>query len=189
MSDELFYVFKFRPSGHSDDYSLFATFQSEKDAIKAQKAVERLLEDMTKNPDKYRTDWSPDEVELSVGGDMVTLRLNTAGYLEEVEAALSQDAKPQKLECHANYQEISVSVRVPKDLTLQTAILVLGQDEARAIHWFMEHVGSPEVAETTTVGEQVFTWVYAGDEIYSDGCLYLGFDFMVGQKDNWTVEE
>jgi len=180
------YVFKFRPSSHSDDYTIIATYKDMKKAEKVKKALERLLKDMEENEDDYDVDWSPDEAYVSLDGNRVWFEVYTAGYLDDVESVIRKVAKPENIECYANYQEITVRVRIPEDLTIESAMLVLDKEEAEAIKWFRENCGEPEVKNCGD-GTQILEWFYSGDEIYYDDTLYVGFEFHVGDRDNWEV--
>lgn len=97
-------------------------------------------------------------------------------------------AVPEDFECYQSYQEITVRVKVPKGLTSETAMLVLDGEEAEAIKWFKENCGSPKIIDCEDGANQVFEWFYKGDEIYYDGTLYVGFEFYVGDRENWEVE-
>jgi hypothetical protein len=163
-----------------------ATFPSKQEATRAQKAVEQLLEDMAKKPGDYDVDWSPDEAELLAWDDKVSFKVYTSGYLENVEAALQAKAKPSTINYHIYYQELTISVRLPKNLTPQTVSLVLDREQAKAIEWLNNYVGSPKI--TQDKDSETYVWVYAGDELYRDGYLYLNFEFAVDEKDNWIVE-
>jgi hypothetical protein len=178
-------VFKFRPSSHSDDYTLLANYRSVKDAVKVQIAVERLLLDMEKNPSKYSVDWSPSDCEVLSFDKKVSCSLYTAGYIEKLEAALNT-VEPEALNCYLYYQELQISVTLPKDLTLQSVALVFGADEARAVAWLIKHAGQPKISKTKN-NEQLFVWDYAGEEIYNGQFLYLDAKFDINKKGNWEV--
>lgn len=188
MGDNLFCVFKFRPSSHSEDYTVIAKYQTDEDAAKAQKAVAELLKKMETEPEKYDADWSPDDAQISTAGSQVSFEVYSAGYLDDVEAALQEVATPESLNSYSNYQEVTISVKIPKGLTPQTAMLVLDPDEAKAIKWLKENIGDPKIIADEN-GEQMYEWFYAGDQIYCDDCLSVGFDFVVSERDNWIVEE
>lgn len=189
MGDKLFCVFKFRPSSHSEDYTVIAKYQTDEDAAKAQKAVEELLKKMETEPEKYDADWSPDETQISTAGNQVSFEVYSAGYLDDVEAALQGVATPETLNSYSNYQEVTISVKIPKGLTPQTAMLVLDQEEAKAIKWLKENIGEPKIIDDEN-GEQAYEWFYAGDQIYcDDDYLSLDFDFVVSERENWIVEE
>jgi hypothetical protein len=183
-----FCVFKFRPSSHSDDFTIIATYQLAEDAGKAVDALNKLLADMEEHPENYDTDWSPDEAQVSAAGNQVNFEVYSAGYIDDVESVVNKAANPEKVECYTNYQELTITVKVPKGLTTETAMLVLDKEEAEAIKWFTETIGAPKITEGED-GEQTLEWFYNGDEIYWDGCLSIGFEFRVDEKENWTVEE
>lgn len=179
-------LFKFRPSSHSDDYLIIATYKDEKAAQRVEQALRRMLEDMEKNPNSYDVDWGPDDAEVSTSGESVYFQVYTAGYLECVEALLRKVAKPLEVECYQNYQELVIRVRVPKGLPPEVAILVLEGDEAEAVKWLIKNCGSPKIADDGN--HRVFEWFYRGDEIYYDGVLQIGFEFQVDGRENWEVE-
>jgi len=180
------YVFTFRPSSHSDDFTIIATYKDSKKAEKVKKALEKLLRDMDKNKDEYVVDWNPDEANVSLDGNKVWFEVYTAGYLDDIESVIRKVAKPNNIEYYKRYQEITVRVKIPKDLTIETAMLVLDREEAEAIRWLREKCGEPKV-EDCGDGTQVLEWFYNGDEIYYDGTLYAGFEFYIGDRDNWDV--
>ena len=188
VDDKEVCIFKFRPSSHSEDYTLIATYQAAEEAGKAKAALDKLLQDMEEHPESYDTDWSPEEAQVSTAGNQVTFVVYSAGYLDDVESVVNKAANPEKVECYTNYQELTVTVKVPKGLTPETAMLVLDKEEAEAIKWFKEKIGAPKIAEGED-GEQTYEWFYSGDEIYWDGCLSVGFEFRVDEKENWAVEE
>ena len=183
-----FYVFKFRPSSHSDDYTLIATYKSVVRAEKVEKTLKKLLKDMKDHSNDYDTDWSPDEAHVSVSRKKVWFEVYTAGYLDDVESVLRKTAVPEEVECYRDYQELTVRVTVPKDLTPESAMLILDKDEAEAIKWFKENCGEPKVVECGDGIRQTLEWFYSGEGIYSESTLYLGFEFYVGDRDNWEVE-
>ena len=182
------YMFKFRPSSHSEDYTIIATYKTSEDAGKAQAALDKLFKDMEEHAENYDTDWSPEEAQFSTAGNQVTFEVYSAGSVDDVESTLNEAANVEKVECYTNYQEITVTVKVPKGLTPQTAMLVLDKEESEAIKWFTRVVGTPKITEGED-GEQTYEWFYSGDEIYWDGRLAIGFEFNVDEKENWSIEE
>lgn len=60
------YVFKFRPSSHSDDFTLIATYKDEESALKVGEALKKLMEDMKEHESDYETDWDPNETTINV---------------------------------------------------------------------------------------------------------------------------
>ena len=186
--EKLTNIFKFRPSSHSEDYTIMATYKTAEDAGRAQVALDKLLKDMEEHAEDYDTDWSPEEAQFSTAGNQLSFEVYSAGSVDDVESVLEEAPNVEKVECYTNYQEITVTVKVPKGLTLQTAMLVLDKEESEAIKWFTRVVGSPKITEGED-GEQTYEWFYSGDEIYWDGRLSMGFEFNVDEKENWSIEE
>ena len=189
-ADHKVYIFKFRPSSHSDDYTIIATYRDAGRAEKVRRALERLLKDMEKHPDDYNVDWSPDEARILLDGEKVWFEVYTAGYLEDVESVIRKVSKPENIECYRYYQELRVRVRVPKGLTAEVALLVLDKEEAEAIRWFRENCGEPKVIDCGD-DTQILEWFYSGDGIYGEDedTLYIGFEFRIEDHGNWEVWE
>lgn len=184
------YVFKFRPSSHSEDYTIIATYKNEKAARKVKAALFKMLEDMKKNSNEYDVDWDPEDASVSSAGEKVFFEVYTAGYLDCVEALLEKVAKPvESIECYQNYQELEIWVKVPKGLTPEAAMLVLSKEEGEAVRWLISNCGRPKVEDCGDGKHQIFKWFYRGDEIYYDGVLQVGFEFPVDELENWKVYE
>jgi hypothetical protein len=182
-----FHVFKFRPSSHSEDYTLIATYADEEEARAVGRKLLQMLEDMKRNEEDYNADWSPSEASVSIDGRRVVFNVYTAGYLSDVRALLEKVGLLQSLECYENYQEIAISVTVPRGLSVEVAMVVYQGVEAEAIKWLLKNCGQPEIVDGNN--GRIFKWYYRGDEIYSDGILYLGnFQFEVYKYKNWSVE-
>lgn len=181
-----FHVLKFRPSSHSEDYTIIATYENKSDAENVEEALLKMLGDMKKNMDGYDTDWSPDEAYVSSDGERVIFEVYSAGYLEDVESVLRKVAKPVELDCYTNYQRLEISVSVPSGVTPESALLILGKKEAEALRWLLKYCGKPQIEDSGKRG--VFKWYYEGDGIYDDGTLYVGFEFQVERYRNWNVE-
>jgi hypothetical protein len=182
------YIFKYRPSSHSEDYTLIAIYKDEKAAEKVKRTLFKLIEDMRKNTNDYEADWAPDDAHISTEGSKVWFEVYTAGYMDDVESVLRKVAEPKEIECYRDYQELTVTVKVPKGLTPEAAMLVLDKEEAEAVKWFKENCGSPKTFECGDGEHQTFEWFYRGDNIYSEGALYIGFEFRVDDCENWKVE-
>jgi len=181
------YVFKFRPSSHSDDYTVIATYKDRRAAEKVRDALERLLDYARNNEEALDIDWSPDEARVAADGNEVTFRVYTSGYLDDVESVMRTAGSPEDVECYANYQELVVKVRLPQGLTTEAAMLVLDREEADAIKWLNDNCGPPKV--TKRGNEDEFEWHYKGNGIYSenDDDLYVGFEFSLESRRNWEV--
>jgi len=178
------FLFKLRPSSHSEDLTLIATFGSEERAEKAYDSLKSLLGDMDQEPEKYVVDWSPDEADVELRGNEILFSVYTAGDLDDVEDVLRELA--EKVECFTGYQELVIEAEVPKGLTPESAMLVLDADEAEAVRKLTELCGRPEVSKDGD--KQFFVWLYKGDRLYCEGTLYLpGCRFEVWRRRNWKV--
>ncbi|RLF12948.1 MAG: hypothetical protein DRJ69_00170 [Thermoprotei archaeon] len=184
-----FFLFKFRPSSHSEDFTLIATYSSSEKAAVVEETLKRFLEDMEEHPDDYDTDWDPDDARVFKRGNEVWFNVYTAGYLDDVESAILK-GKPEKVECYRDYQELTVRVKVPAGLTPEVAVLIGDKDEAEAIRWLTENCGKPKVVENGG-DDELLEWMYCGDGIYDDyeNKLYLGgIEFDLNKHRNWEVE-
>jgi hypothetical protein len=175
----------FRPSSHSDDYSLIATFETVETAKRAMAAVGRLLKNMVDSSKGYHADWMPDEARLFRQKEVVTFAVNTAGDLKYPVAALKQWT-PKKLEEYINYQELRVTVTLPLGMNAKTAALILGRDDVEMIRWLTKHAGKPQVK--TEEKSQTLTWTYKGGGIYDDANeLHLDYVIPLANHKCWTV--
>lgn len=185
------HVFKFRPSSHSDDYTVIASFNSLQDASLAFSALEIMLEDMRNNPEDYSADWSPDEASVCVNEDKRRLRfdVNSGGYLSEV-VNLMMKVGASKIEVYKYYQKLTISLEVPAGIPLETITLILDEEEVEAMRWLLENCGRPAVEEDGEVWRYV--WTYAGDGIYDEeeNTLILeSIELDLDGRENWFVEE
>jgi len=176
---------KFRPSSHSEDYTIFARF---KDAATAQHVAEilkKLLEDMEKHPEDYEIDWLPDEAKVTQYGDTVEFTVYTAGYLQEVEATLRKYDSPTELKVYRDYQELTIRLHLPEGATLETLPLLLDSEDLAIVRWLNQNCGEPQVIIRD--GKKLLAWHYAGDAIYYDGILYTDKGNPIGEKDYWEI--
>jgi hypothetical protein len=181
------HVFKFRPSSHSEDFTIIARYQDGEKAKRAYDALRKLIDYLREHEEKI--DWSPDEAKIWINGNKIRFDVYTAGYLDDVESVMRTAANPDSVEWWTNYQQLEISVRVPHGLTPQAAMIVLDKEEAQAIRWLVENCGEPKVTE---LGNQdKWSWIYRGENIYSynNDTLYLGFEFSLESRKNWLVEE
>jgi len=177
--------FKFRPSSHSEDVTLVATYTKPEVANKAAQLLEKFLAKVKANPNAYRLDWTPDDVEVFTHENQLHFNVYTAGYLEEVDAIIN-GLKPKKVGEFIDFQEVEIEVTIPKRLTKKAAPLVLAADESETIKWLKKEVGKPQ---TETVGEQEkLKWIYSGSGIYYGSTLVInGREFRLDQHQNWRV--
>jgi len=184
-----FFLFKFRPSSHSEDFTLIATYSSHEKAAVVEEALKRLLEDMEEYLDDYKTDWDPSDAKVFRDGNKVWFEVYTAGYLGDVESVMLKGGA-EKIDCYRYYQELAVRVKVPSGLTPEVAVLIGDKDEAEAVRWFMENCGKPKIVENGG-DDELLEWFYEGDGIYDDyeNKLYLGgIEFDLNKHKNWEVK-
>ena len=183
-----FYAFKFRPSSHSDDYTIIATYGSEEDAEKVANKISEMLRDMENRMDDYDVDWAPSDARFYSDGKRVVFTVYTAGYLSDVEALMMKVAKPQEIKYYQNYQELMIAAAVPRDLPVEAALVVQGDEEAEAIKWLIENCGKPVVADAGD--RRILKWFYCGDGIFDGEELRLGgLTLNIYEHENWSVEE
>jgi hypothetical protein len=177
---------KFRPSSHSDDCSLIATFETAKTAERSMAALKKLLSDMRRHPKKYATDWGPDDAMLFREGNTVIFTAYTAGDFE-IPSSILKKWMPRKLDVYEDYQELNVTVKVPAGMNAETAALALGKDDAAMLSWFMSNIGRPTIWQKGKV--QTLTWTYKGAGIYGkeDDTLTLNREFPLEKRKRWTV--
>ena len=181
-------LFKFRPSSHSDDFTIIASYKDDSSAEKVKVALEKLIEYMKENPDALDTDWSPDEACISSCGNEVSFSVYSAGYLDSVESVLQTAATPTDISTYTYYQYLRICVRVPRGLTHDTMTVVLDKEEAEAIRWLLSNCGEPQIGECGD--EEEWKWEYKGDGIYNDeSILNVGFEFDIASRKNWQVEK
>jgi hypothetical protein len=176
---------KFRPSSHSDDVTLVATYAKPETANKAAQLLEKFLAEVKANPNAHHLDWGPDDAEAFTHGNRLLFNVYTAGYLDEVDAIIN-GLKPEKVGEFIDFQEVEIEVTLPKGLTKKVTPLVLTAEEAEVIRWLKKEVGTPQ---TETVGEQEkLKWTYSGSGIYYGSTLVIdGREFILDQHQNWRV--
>jgi len=177
---------KFRPSSHSEDYTLIATYKTKAAAKGAFSGVERLLEDMNTNPDDYNTDWSPESAEVSLKAGQVIFSVYSGGSPEDVEAVMKK-FKPAKLKEYEGFQEVRVTVKIPLKLTMKSAELVLDKQELQVIKWLKKEVGKPEVEVDGE--QQSLIWEYRGNGIFDYNEITIpNCELDLDGHPNWKVE-
>ena len=180
-------IFKFRPSSHSEDYTISATYKTKRESLNAHKKLECLLEDIRKNPSRYNVDWNPDDASFRLNGKTVLFGVYSNGDIRDIEDILS-DA--EEYEVHTNYQEVTVKVKVPKGSSFEAALLILDGEEAEALKELKEVSQGTKVEEDAE--NRFFIFEYRGDGIFDDcqNLLLVGkVAFDLSQRDNWGVCE
>jgi hypothetical protein len=177
---------KFRPSSHSEDYTLIATYKTKAAAKGAFSGVERLLEDMNTNPSDYNTDWGPESAEVSLKGEQVIFSVYSGGSPDDVEAVMKK-FKPAKIREYEGFQEIRVTVKIPLKLTMKSAELVLDKQELQVIKWLKKEVGKPDVEVDGE--QQSLIWEYRGNGIFDYNEITIpDCELDLDEHPNWKVE-
>jgi len=180
-------IFKFRPTSHSEDYTITATYKTKRESLNAHKKLECLLEDIKKHPSRYNVDWNPDDASFRLNAKTVVFGVYSNGDIRDIEDILS-DA--EEYEVDTNYQEVTIRVKVPKGLNFEAASLILDGEEAEALKELKEVSQETKVEED---GEnRLFIFEYRGDGIFDDcqNLLLVGkVAFDLSQRDNWEVCE
>lgn len=199
------YLLKFRPSSHSEDYTIVFTCPNAKAAKKVRRALQRLLKDVEKHAD-YQVDWNPDDAEVWDEGRSVYFSVYTSGHLDPVIFTAKKAEKNVEAMCYDNFQRLEVSVMLPAEMTLEAAVLVLDEEQAKAIKFFLRECGAPKVLDVGSGADggkgtgsemgggngrqRVFKWLYEGSGIYDqqDNVLYIGdLKLDLNKKKNWQV--
>jgi hypothetical protein len=140
---------KFRPSSHSVDLTIVATFNNETEAKKV--AIKRATL-------PCRTVDNHLVVTISEATDYEAGKLRK--QLREDGASKTRTYNNQ------DYQEAAVSIRVPLGITENTLPLMLNHEEINALKALETCCGNPQVA--IDGNEQVWTFKYMGEERFGD---------------------
>ena len=180
------FLFKFRPSSHSSDYTIVARFRTEREAEEAYRELERLIEEMDEEDvEIHGVDWCPGDAFYRLRDKTVYFSVWSNGRLGPVEDILSE---AEDYNIYTNYQELTISVEVPKGLKFESAMLVLPREEAEMLKVLKEYCENVEVKEE--VDRRFFIFKYRGDGIYDefDDELFLGgTSLKLLDRPNWTV--
>ena len=180
------FLFKFRPSSHSSDYTIIARFRTEKEAEEAYQKLERLIEEMDEDDaEAYGLDWSSADASYRLRDKTVYFSVYSSGRLGPVEDALSN---AEDYNVYTNYQELTISVEVPKGLNFESAMLILPREEAEMLKVLRERCEKVEVEEEGD--RQFFIFKYRGDGIYDEfdnELLMEDASLKLSDRPNWTV--
>jgi hypothetical protein len=182
-------LLSFRPSSHSDNYTIIGKFETSKQADKAYEKMRKLIEEADKEGNKLDVDWGSEEASVLSGENEVEFIVYTAGYTEPIEAILEEEGA-KSIESFVNMQLLTITVALPPQVNVNLAALLLGHTDAHAISYLNECCGKAE--EVTRDGMNLLVWHYRGDGIYNEDedILYLGdVELHLEEKKQWTVEE
>jgi hypothetical protein len=176
---------RLRPSSHSDDVCIVATFKSAKTAAKAAAHLDRFITDYRNNPQKYDLDWGPNDAEVFTVENRVNFSVYTAGCLDEVNEIIASH-RPTKTEDYVDYQEAEIEVTLPKALTPATMALLLPPEEVDMLKW-LKSVEGPKVKNRGKT--QTLTWHYAGSGVLYNNTIDMnGKPFRLDEHPNWRAD-
>jgi hypothetical protein len=179
-------LLKLRPSSHSEDVSIIATYKSAKTATKAAAQLNKFLTGVKDNPQEYDLDWDPNEAEIFTVKNKLHFSVYTSGYLEEVDEIIGAH-HPKETVDYANYQEVEIEATVPKNLTPATMVLVLTPTEIKTLKWLKLTVGEPTVKNNGKT--QQLKWHYQGNGILYNNTLEMdGTVFDLDEHPNWQAD-
>ena len=176
---------QFRPSSHSEDYTLVATYTNKAKAMKAYKALKRFLRRAEDDEGVKERDWSLDEAKVYLHNRKVLFSVYTSGCLDQIRAVLNTH-HPIDLKEYKDYQEVEIRVKLPPGVTADIANLFLPKDQAVAFGK-LKQLCSTKIRRNKR--STVFIFRYAGEEIYSeeDGVLCLDNCYPVDSWKNWET--
>jgi len=103
-------------------------------------------------------DWSFEDAFYSLRDKTVYFSVYSSGRLGPVEDILSES---EDYNVYTNYQELTISVEVPKGLNFESAMLVLPREEAEMLKVLRECCEEVEVQEEGD--RQFFIFKYRGE--------------------------
>ncbi|MEM3432630.1 MAG: hypothetical protein QXG08_03520 [Candidatus Methanomethyliaceae archaeon] len=175
--------FKFRPSGHSEEYTIFAYYETESDAEVALEAVSDVIRKADK--EEIEVDWSSEDITVNQEGRMLKINVYTAGYLDEIKDALYF---PTDIEIYNDYVELEIRLRLPKSVSLDFAPLLLQSEDLRLLHALNKECGPPRVEEDGD--EKIYTWIFRGSgALYESDNVLRIIDSEYTLTENWEVTQ
>jgi len=143
------YLIKFRPSSHSTDLTIVASFNDES---KAREAAENIVGSRCRIVSNHVVVTIPEATDYEAGKMRKQLRTNGATKTQTYDSQY--------------YQEATVSVRVPLEITENTMPLIFTDEERKALNALEKCCGKPQV--TVEKNEQIWTFRYMGEERFGD---------------------
>jgi hypothetical protein len=180
---------KFRPSSHSTDLTLIATYGSADEAAASEKvllAFAAKLEKAGANP----YDWLPDNIEVHHRGKQLRFAAETNGQLNEIEDELRSHGSPKTIQRFEYLQDLTITATFPstqllENVSVEILILVFGGAQARLIKGLQEECGTPK--KRANKNKLTLTWTYSGNYAYNEDENQL-FGVSLRGLENWAVE-
>jgi hypothetical protein len=179
------FIFKFRPSSHSNEYTIVAEYSSKQAARKALRTVKVTIENPDENDER---DWSSDDACAWIKDRAVFVTVYTAGYMDSIRNALGV-VNPVSEETYEDYQELLIRVEVPEETNLTEAMLVFDKVEANIARILTEKCGEPETVKEN--GLTFLQWNYKGDRISDEVDQSIcsgGEELKLASYPRWHVE-
>jgi len=183
----------FRPSSHSADLTIVATYKSMEEAREIEKKLIRLVDDAKNDAsDAFNLEFDPTETYVGRTRNRVYLDTNTDDNLPKTQSFIKENSNPQTVEAIPDYQELRIYVKVAKNLIVQNTIgpalaLVLDGPEVKLMEWLMKNCGEPQTMRNNDRTQTVLKWHYRGEAIYMEDENSL-LDVNLDKKDNWEVQ-
>jgi hypothetical protein len=198
---------KIRPSSHSEDYTLIATYKTVSTALKAQTLLNKSLNDMRLHQNDYPGSWDVQDAHVSVVRNVLTFKIVYASGVTDAEA-LIQKTSPKTTTVYANgkkqpatvfglardfLQSLTITLTLPKKANKPIAQLLLSEQEQRLVTWLNKVFTLVE--ETEDAKTQKRTWKGMGVGIYDAKAQIIdmgnGANGQVPLKDRkcWSVVE
>lgn len=182
-------VFKFRPSGHSEDYVLVATYRDEEAAAKAVRRLRaklrRLQEIERRNVNAYPFDWPAGNARFYRDKHHVIFQVYSGSVPEPIARLLEGNA--EEVAVREGQQALHIRVKLPKGVSFETAPLLFDRNEFNALKLLMKVAGKPKVK--VVKGYEVWEWRHIGKLCYVGALneLFYGDNFAFKLPDNWKA--
>jgi len=182
-------VFKFRPSSHSTDYVLIATYGDEREASKAVRRLKAELRRLQKiereDLNKYPFDWAAGDAYFYRDKHKAVFQVYSSEVPEPIKRLMEENA--EEVTVREGQQALRIRVELPKGVSMETAPLLLDADEVNALKLLVKVAGKPKVKRVK--GSEVWEWCHIGELSYVEALneLFYGDDFAFKLPCNWRV--
>jgi hypothetical protein len=184
---------KFRPSSHSADLTIVATYKNTEEAKKIEKTLIRLIDEaQNDSSNDFILEFDPTETYVGRTRNRVYLYTNTDDDLPKTQSFIRENSNPQNIEAIADYQELTIYVKMAKNLVTQNQIgpalaLVLDGSEVKLLEWLTKNCGKPQTTRDNDKTQTLLKWSYRGESIYMEDENSL-LDINLDKKDKWEIQ-
>lgn len=137
-------VIRLRPSGHSEDYVIVADYESKEDAERALKRLQAIMDELGEREDP------PEWVSASsckIHDTKAIVEVNFVDELPEPIAIILEGEGARAVRTYEVREVIKISVKVPKGLKLEAALLLTNRGGEKILRILLERIGRPKVVE------------------------------------------